>query len=334
MAQLVHGQTHDARMGRRGRADPCGRLWPLTSIERCYMTAHRTAKSLGFFRMLPLTVAVLALCVFGNISCSKGSSGDESKQGSVYDRVIKSGKLRASYASYPPYCIKDPNTGKLSGICVEVLEEAAKRLDLKVDWTEDVGWGAIFEGLNSDRHDVFGAGIWRNSSRGKVGDFSRPLFYNVIKVYGRSDETRFTSLDSINDSSVRISTLDGAMEDIIAQSDYPKAERVSVPQSNPWTDVLLNITSKKADLTFAEPAAVNRFLEKNPGTLKELFPGQPVRVFSLTYAFALGQPKFSAMLDAALEEIQNDGTLERILRRYEQTPGEFYRVAPPYVLSK
>ena len=109
------------------------------------------------------------------------SSSDRSNQAITIDRVIATGVIRASYANYPPYCIKDPNTGKLSGIFVEVLNEVGKRLELKVDWVEEVGWGAIFEGLNSDRHDVFGAGIWRVSSRGKVGDFSRPLFFNAIQ---------------------------------------------------------------------------------------------------------------------------------------------------------
>ena len=282
-------------------------------------------------------IAIMAITILICLVIVYTRKGEASRGATdaVYDRVIKSGKIRASYASYPPYCIKDPNTGKFSGIFVEVLEEAGRRLELNVDWTEEVGWGAIFEGLNSDRHDVFGAGIWRNSSRGKVGDFSRPLFYNVIKVYGRPNETRITSLDSIERSGVRIASLDGAIEDVIAKSDFPSNRRVSVPQLNPWSDVLLNITTNRADITFAEPAAVNLFLEKNPGTLKELLPDTPVRVFANTYAFKLGDPKFKAMLDAVLEEIQNDGHLEKVLRRYEKVPGaEFFRVATPYVTSR
>ena len=199
--------------------------------------------------------------------------------------------------------------------------------------TEEVGWGAIFEGLNSDRHDVFGAGVWRNSTRGKVGDFSEPLFYNVIKVYGRADEDRFASLGDINQPGVRISSVDGAIEDVIAKSDFPKAQQVSVSQLNPWSDVLLNITTNKADVTFAEPAAVNLFLDKNPGTLRDLLPAQPVRVFGNTYAFKLGEPAFKSMLNAALEEIRNDGTLENILKRYERFPGEYLRVANRYKLD-
>lgn len=287
---------------------------------------------MGRRKFLFSTVVASITAVFLS-GCGSNTGPSGPQKPSVYDRVIQSGTIRASYAVYPPYSLKDPNTGKMSGLYVDALEEAARRLELKVQWTEEVGWGAIFEGLNSDRHDIFGAGIWRNATRSKVGDFSRPLIYNVIKVWGRPDEKRFSGdWSKINDPSVRIATLDGAVEDLIAKSDYPKATRVSVPQLAPWTDVLLNITSRKADVTFAEPSAVNLFLEKNPGTLKDLSPDKPVRVFANAYAFKLGEEKFKSMLDGALEEIINDGTLERIIAKYERHPGEFYRIARPYEL--
>jgi ABC-type amino acid transport substrate-binding protein len=287
-------------------------------------------KVIRIFRVtLLLTLLAFFITACGQVN--KGTSNTTISV-SVYDRVVQSGVIKASYASYPPYCIKDANTGELSGIFVDILEEAAGRLDFKVEWVEEVGWGAIFEGLNSNRHDIFGAGIWKSANRGKVGDFSNPIFFNVIKAYGRADENRIQGLDDI-DSNIRISTLDGAIEDVIAQSDFPNSERVSVSQLSPWSDVLLNIKSNKADVTFAEPAAVNLFLEKNPGTLAELLPDKVIRVFSNSFAFKLGEPAFKAMLNAALEEIQNDGTVDKIIAKYEKRPGEYLRLATPYTLQ-
>ena len=253
-----------------------------------------------------------------------GCQSEESKE-SVYDRVQATGEIRASYAVYPPYSIQDANTGALSGVFVETLNEIGERLGLKIKWVEPVGWGEIFQGLNSNRHDIFGAGLWKNEERSKVGDFSTPLFCNPIKVYGRSNETRVKALTDINRPEIRISMQDGAAESHIAASDYPKAQQVSVTQLNPWTDVLLNIVSNKADVTFAEPSAVNLFLDKNPGQLRDLLPKEYVRLFANAYAFKLGEPKFKEMLNTALEEIRKDGTLEAIVRKYERRPGEFVR---------
>jgi Bacterial extracellular solute-binding proteins, family 3 len=65
---------------------------------------------------------------------------------SVYSRVIESGKIRCGYIPYEPGLIKDPNTGKFSGIMHDTMEEIAKSLNLKVEWTEEVGWGTMIEG--------------------------------------------------------------------------------------------------------------------------------------------------------------------------------------------
>ena len=45
-----------------------------------------------------------------------GSSMTSSTGSSVYNKVVSSGTIRACYVVYPPASIKDPNTGKLSGV--------------------------------------------------------------------------------------------------------------------------------------------------------------------------------------------------------------------------
>jgi len=79
---------------------------------------------------------------------SNKSSNNETN--SLYQRVIKSGTIRCGYGMFPPYCMKDPNTGKLSGIFVEILNEAGKNLGLKIDWSEEVGWANIIQGIETN----------------------------------------------------------------------------------------------------------------------------------------------------------------------------------------
>ncbi len=275
---------------------------------------------------------LLACSLLLTIACGAGSPPTSTAKPNARERVLAAKTIRAAWAQYPPLSVKDLKTGEMSGLMVDVLNEAGKRLNLEVKWTEEVGWGVIFEGLEADRYDIFGAGVWRNASRGRAGDFTSPVFYNVIKLWGRANETRFRDLPGLNEPSVRISANDGAVDDLIAKSDFPLAKRVSVPQSSPWTDVLLNITTGKADVTFAEPGAVNLFLEKNPGTLKELLPDTPVRYFGTSYAIKHGEPEFKSMLESAIEEMSNDGTIDKIIRKYEKHPGEMFRIARPFDL--
>lgn len=245
-------------------------------------------------------------------------------------QVIKSGEIRASYLIYSPYFRKDPNTGELSGIFHDLMEEIGKKAGLRINWVEEVGYENIFAGLDSGRYDVFAGGLWPSTSRAKAGSFSIPVFFSVIKAWGRADETRFANLSAINSPDVRIATIDGAMEDIIAQADFPKATRVSLPQLSPFTQNLLNITSGKADVTFAEPGIVSEFLATNPGTLKELAPDRPLRIFGNSLVIKRGDFEFQEFLDVALAELLYSGLVDKILKKYEPGPGVFPRAALPY----
>jgi polar amino acid transport system substrate-binding protein len=286
-------------------------------------------KNYQLFRNIKFLL-LFSIIVLLTVGCKEIKVGEGGQKESLYERVLSNGKIRASYASYPPYCIVDPNSGELSGIFVEVLEEIGNRLQLEIVWVEEVGWGTIFEGLKSGRHDMFGAGLWQNSSRGKHGYFSKPIFYNGIRIWVRSDEERIKTLEDINSPGIRMSVQDGAMDDVIANADFPNARKVSIPQLNPWSDNLLNTITNKTDVSLSELGPIADFLSKNPGTLKEIDIGRPLRVFANCYAFNIGENKFKSMIDAAIEELIFDGTIEQILTKHETTPGQFLRVAPPY----
>ena len=50
------------------------------------------------------------------IAMPKTASQVEAKKETAYERVTRTGVLRCGYATWPPNVMKDPNTGKVSGI--------------------------------------------------------------------------------------------------------------------------------------------------------------------------------------------------------------------------
>jgi len=230
--------------------------------------------------------------------------------------------------------MKDPNTQKITGICVETLEAAAKNLGLKVQWSEEVGWGTMIEGLQTNRYDLVCSGIWPSSTRARLVDFSTPLFYSGIGAYGRPNDTRFAgNLAAVNAPSVKIATIDGEISDIISRTDFPSAQKISLPQLSDVSQLLLNVATGKADVTFVETYTAYQFLKSNPGTIKNVVAEKPIRVFGNTVMFRRGQSEFKAMLNTAFEELLNSGYVDRLIDRYEPRPGTFYRVNYPYRLA-
>src|ERR1035438_9750826 len=246
--------------------------------------------------------------------------------GSDLETILKRGTIRCGYVSNPPSCIIDPNTKKVSGIVADAIEATAKAAGLRIEWTEEVGFGSMIEGLRANRYDIVPCAIWPTAARAREADFSKALFFSGVSAYVRPNDPRFTHKDYpvINSPRVRVATIDGELAQSIAQTDFPKAQTVGQPQMSELTTMLLNVKENKADVAFVESYFAYEFLQKNPGSLKNMVPGQPIRIFPNTIILRRGQPELKAFLDAALTEQLNLGSIDRLVSQYEPERGIFY----------
>lgn len=250
---------------------------------------------------------------------------------SNYERVLRTGELRCGYINYPPHLIVDPVTGEISGISHDIIEEMARLLDLKVRWSEELGWGNTVEAMRANRVDAICTSFWQNPVEGKYVGFTIPLFYSAVGAYVRSDENRIKAdLSNLDDPAFRISGSDGAVASTVAQQDFPKATLLSLPNMTDETQMLLEVAAGKADIAFIETYLGEAFIKANDGKLKNLVPGRPVRLFGNTLALPLGDVKLKSMLDSALVQMLYGGRIDKIIRKYEEVPGSMYRVARPY----
>ncbi len=277
--------------------------------------------------------ALMALAILSGCSSSQTNTRVVNQE-SLYDHVMNQGKIRCGYVVYNPGCLKDPNTGKLSGIGIETIEMVAKNLGLKVEWAEEVGWGTMLEGLQTNRYDMIATPIWTNSNRARLVDFSRPIYFSPIYVWVKSGDKRFNenNLDSLNSPKHLIATVDGETAEVIASEDFPQAKKLSLPQLSGVEQVLLNVSTGKADASFEEPAVARDFLSHNPGTIENISKTRPIRVFPNCWMFKRGQMEFKDMIDTALSQLINSGAEEKIIHKYEKYPGTLYRAALPYQL--
>lgn len=269
-----------------------------------------------------IAVIALVLSLFSFAGNNNGGVGS----GSVLDKVVSSGTLRAGYIVYPPYIFKDPQTGALSGIFYDITEDIGKQLGVKVEWVEEAGYGTIATSLEAGRYDAY-MGIWPNVPRSKAITFTAPAYYDAVFAYARSGDHRFdNNLEAINAPSVKISTIDGELGDSIAKETFSNAERVSLPQTAPFDQLSLQVIQNKADITFLPPAAATLFLKANPGTIRRVSE-TPVRVYGSTVGVKLGEIGLRDALSVALNELVNIGAVNKILDQYDPTA---LRLAPPY----
>lgn len=249
------------------------------------------------------------------------------KKESAYERIIKSGIIRCGYTLYSVGLNKDPNTGKLWGIYKDIVEAAAKKLDLNVEWEEEVGWRQQIEGLNANRYDMICSPANITGPRSRSADMTIPLYYSPVLVYVRAEDTRFDDKprSALNDPSVKISTMDGEQTDAQARFYFPKAQRVSIPQTSDFSSLMLNVTTGKADMTFVEPFSANEFMENNPNSLKQIKGQEPLLLAANIMLIKKDENALKAMMNNILQELFLSGVIDIAIDRYEKYPNSYIR---------
>ena len=284
------------------------------------------------FHVILLTILVGVCTSAITVKLLSKNDVDVSKNESAFDRVMRTKAIRCGYVVYAPTVIRDPNTKQLSGIMHDVIETIGQRLELKIDWVEEATWANYMEGLYTGRYDAVCAAAWANN----LGEWPKseavgPVFYSGITIWTRPDDHRFDSnFTAINDAEITIASIDGTIPGRIAATDFPNAKVLSLPQSGDHSLNLLNVADGKADLTMVENYTGNEYLANNPNKLRNITPQNPIRIYPNVFLVGKGEYKLQTMLQMVLNEMQNNGEVDKIISKYEKYPNSFYRNIKPY----
>jgi polar amino acid transport system substrate-binding protein len=280
-----------------------------------------------------VTTVLLSAAVAGSIVHFKGSSRQTAAKETVFDRVMRTGTLRCAYLPYRPEVIKDPNTGELSGYAVDISNEIGRQLNMKIEWTEELGFGFqnVANGFKSSRFDAVCSGFVETASHARGALFSIPIDYATEHAYVRADDERFDdSLDGINAPSVKIAQIDGEATVAIAKEIFPLAGRYSLPEMSDLSLALEAVASGKADVAIFPVATGKDFLTHNPGKLKVLRQHQVKAWIQPVMAFPHGEHDLKYVVDATLRALHENGFIERTLRKYDPNLDSYLLAAKPY----
>ena len=158
-------------------------------------------------------------------------------------------------------------------------------------------------------------------------------FTSVHCIYARKGDKKFKpgiELTDLNSPDVRISTVDGGTGETIAKVQFPKAVQVALPQMTDFGVSFMDVSHNKADIVIMEPFHAMKFLESNPGSIVNITPKRPLRVFGNSYMFKRGEIEFQNMLNVTISDLLASGVVENLLAKYEKYPNSQLRVAAPY----
>ncbi|MBI3440438.1 MAG: amino acid ABC transporter substrate-binding protein [Proteobacteria bacterium] len=256
---------------------------------------------------------------------------------SVFERVMRTNTLRCGYFDWQPNYWVDSKTGKPQGVFFDVMQEISRIANLKIEWTQEVQFAHLITDLQEGRVDAVCTGIWANATRARQILFSQPVFYVRINTYVKPDDKRFEAdLSVLNTPDKKIGVMDGEMAMDIKNTDFPRAQAVSVPQlAGTGSELLMLVSTGKADATFTDAASGYAFMKANPGTIRAVASEIPVRTIPNVIAVNGSELRLKQFLDDTLQQLQNSGVIEKILKRYDgQFPDALLRPARTYEVKK
>jgi ABC-type amino acid transport substrate-binding protein len=299
-----------------------------TLSHGCDSLDHQTLESFsvknGFLILIAVLISVaLNWCLFGR----SGEGMSNGKKETAFEHILRTRTIRCGYYIYPPVTYKDPNTGKLSGLSVDMIERIAKRADLKVEWVQEVNFGDWQLGLQAKRYDLACTPMWPNTAIGQVVYFTRPFFYAGIYPIGRSGETRFRTLADINQAGVTLSAQEGSENFYLSKELFPQAKMTSVAPNADGNLIAQNVMNHKADVLLSDKNLVNEINNTNPNALKILVQ-QPVKMMPFTLAVSVGEDSFLQFINNATDEMLLTGEIDRLLKKWVADPN-IYQTVPP-----
>ena len=266
----------------------------------------------SFIAAAAVSVAALAMTACGGSASSAASSvassaasSEAASSAAAELTTVEAGKLTmATNATFPPYEMTT-DSGELEGIDVDTAKAIAEKLGLELQ-IDDMDFDAALLSVQQGKADIVMAGVTVTDERKAVMDFSDSYATGIqsIIVPNGSD---IASPDDL--AGKKIGTQRGTTGYIYCSDDFGDDAVVAYDDGLTAVQALNN---GQVDAVVIDNAPATEYVAANPGLV----------ILDTSYAeedYAIGMAKGSALEDAvnaALEELKADGTLQSIVDKY------------------
>jgi len=219
-------------------------------------------------------------------------------------------KLRwgADVESGAPYSFKSPDDAeKVIGFEAEIVDALAKELGMEVQFVQN-SWDGLVEGLIRGDYDIVVNGVEITSDRAQVVHFSQPYYYTSEALAVRKSTTDISSLHDLKGR--RVGTLDASLaQKILNQQTFPITTIGYDEEVLCYGDLVLGRVDA---VLLDEPIAL--YYAKPNVDLKLV--GGPIGYMEYGIVTRFGNPVFDAKVSEALDKLIHDGTIQKILERW------------------
>jgi ABC-type amino acid transport substrate-binding protein len=229
---------------------------------------------------------------------------------------INAGEIDAGYGVYPPYTQEDPNTKKVTGFSVDIIEEIARQLNVKVVWHR-INWNTMAVDLKRGTFDVIADPIFLTIPRAREFEFSAPYarFADGIGVV-RINDDRFRNFEDLGKPRIKIVVGQGFAAEALIKARFPQANVTSIQVGSDLLQLYNDVLAGRADIAINDAADAERFVKEHSDKVKALWLDSPPAYTPAGFVVRKGDTAGATFLTVALENLEGTGILDALARRY------------------
>ncbi|MBQ9068659.1 MAG: transporter substrate-binding domain-containing protein [Eggerthellaceae bacterium] len=266
-----------------------------------------------------LAAAFASFALFGCGGGSAASSGASADASASAASASASGgsidKLVVGFdAEYPPYGYVGDD-GEYTGVDLDLAAEVCKRNGWEFE-AEPIDWDAKDSLIQAGTITCIWNGFTVTEERKAVYDFSDPYMYNAQVLVVRADSD-ISSLDDLAGKHVMTQTDSAGLDALTDESlaDVVKTFAGGAPETlGDYNNIMMQLESGAVDAVVCDLSIAARQMAAKSGVFKQV---ETLSDEEYAVGFKKGDTDLANAVNATLKEMTDDGTVEKILKAYE-----------------
>lgn len=211
--------------------------------------------------LLGLLLMVLAAAGCGGAPAKPEAKKDAKPAASRIDQIKKNGKLILATGNYRPFEYHDEKTNKVIGYDIDVAEAIAKKIGVPLE-VKEMQFTGLIPTLQNGQADLVIAAMYITPARKEVVDFAEPYMDTGMVVAVRKDDTVIKGPNDLKGKVVGVKT--GATSEKVAQELNEKGAKITIKSYKETVDYLLDLQNGRLDAAINDLLNQLEYNKANP----------------------------------------------------------------------
>ncbi|WP_020612083.1 substrate-binding periplasmic protein [Sediminispirochaeta bajacaliforniensis] len=260
------------------------------------------ALALGFF-LTGCSQSASKTVATGGSAMAAGGTQD------AMDQIFADGKLVvATELGTPPFAYKDPKTGEIDGLAIELARMFADELGVELE-IRTFEWAGIIPSLLTGQVDMLTTCLTRTTARAGKMIFIEPFV--AVPAHALVRKGTFHSLSELNNPDVVLTTTTGGIYEELAEKLFPNAQ---IKTNGTNADNAVALQTMRADAYLNDKLQLVASMEMYKDQF-ELIP-EPIAWDSLAFATRFDSPKLANSANMFMRLIKMNGKYAEIFKKW------------------